>query len=72
MAKTVTITVDENDNVSGLPDSEFAEEGNNGNGWKVKDKSYNTNDYSYTVQVQKTTSGRVLQHDPTIRNGGQN
>jgi len=57
--------------VSGLPDAEFTEKGKNGNGWKVKDKNDNTETYDYTVQVQPTQGGNVLQLDPSIKNGGQ-
>ena len=58
--------------ISGLPASEFPTSvANGGTGWKVTDKNQNIDDYPYTVQVASTASGEVTEHDPIIRNGGQ-
>ena len=59
--------------ISGLPASEFYDsEANGRTGWKVKDRNQTIHDYPYTVLVASTATGDVTEHDPIIRNGGQN
>jgi hypothetical protein len=60
--------------ISGLPSGQFFDSvQNGGTGWKVKDKNDNVNltDYPYRVRVASTATGEVTEHDPIIRNGGQ-
>lgn len=60
--------------ISGLPSSEFfGSAKNGGTGWKIQDKNDNVSitDYPYSVQVASTATGEVTEHDPIIRNGGQ-
>jgi len=58
--------------ISGLPAPEFFDSASSGNtGWKVKDKNDNLTSYPYTIQVASTTSGKVTEYDPIIKNGGQ-
>lgn len=57
--------------MDGLPDSEFTgKQKKGGTGYKCTDKNDKIQDYSYTIEVTHTTTGRKLLHDPTIRNGG--
>jgi len=57
--------------MDGLPDTEFTgKQKNGGTGYKCTDKNDNSQNYSYTIEVTHTTTGRKLLHDPTIRNGG--
>jgi hypothetical protein len=59
--------------ITDLPPPEFFDSVANGStGWKVKDKNDNRIDYSYTVEVQSTATGEMTEHDPIIKNGGQN
>jgi len=57
--------------VANLPSPEFSEKAKNNNGYKVKDKNDDTNSYSYNLAVTHITSGRLVRHDPTIKNGGR-
>lgn len=57
--------------LDGLPDSEFTSKSKKGgSGYKCTDKNDSAQNYSYTIEVTHTPSGRKLYHDPTIRNGG--
>lgn len=59
--------------LDGLPDSEFkGKSKKGGTGYKCTDKNDAANNYSYTIEVTHTPTGRKLYHDPTIRNGGPN
>ena len=60
--------------ITDLPSSEFFDSGKNGHtGWKIKDKNddFSLTDYKYNIQVTSTTTGKMTELDPIIRNGGQ-
>lgn len=58
-------------NLTGLPTTEFVQQGSNGNGWKATDNNDTTDSYSYTVAVTHNATGETVLHDPTITNGGR-
>ena len=57
--------------IGDLPTDVFTDKGNQGTGWKVKDKNNNTTPYSYTLAVTHNTTHETVFHDPTITNGGR-
>ncbi len=57
--------------LNGLPDTEFKQkQKKNDTGYTCTDKNDTEQNYAYTIVVAHTATGRQLQHDPTIRNGG--
>jgi len=58
--------------ISGLTSSDFFDsKPSGGTGWKIKDKNQISGPNIYNVDVKHTATGKVTEHDPIIRNGGQ-
>ena len=58
------------DDIGGLPDDEFTQQGQIGNGkYQVVDKNSIKKDYPYTIHATQAGGGSGSQ-DPKIRNGG--
>jgi hypothetical protein len=58
--------------ITGLTSSDFSvSKPSGGTGWKIQDKNKIAGPNTYNVQVESTATGEVTEHDPIIRNGGQ-
>ncbi len=58
--------------ITGLTSSDFFDSKRSGKtDWKIQDKNKIKGPNTYNVQVASTATGEVTEHDPIIRNGGQ-